>query len=49
MMVVLVPFATMSQKRASKVKTQNTENTSNIKTNDDNSSFTALAYLSQEI
>ena len=33
MMVVLVPFATMSQKRASKVKTQNTENTSNIKTN----------------
>ena len=33
MMVVLVPFATMSQKRAPKGKTQKTENTSKIKTN----------------
>tara|TARA_B100001142_G_C14125863_1_gene574927 strand:- start:10 stop:420 length:411 start_codon:yes stop_codon:yes gene_type:complete len=33
MMVALVPFATMSQKRAPKGKTQKTENTSKIKTN----------------
>lgn len=33
MMVALIPFATMSQKRAPKGKTQKTENTSKVKTN----------------